>query len=176
MAVSRQRSASFAAPWGRGVWITTVGVLALLLVMAIVMPLIVPRDAWWTAWIGPGVLGLILGITAPFCVRGFSIRRGELLIRRLWWDTHVPLDHLTRGWADPEALRRSVRSAGNGGFLAYSGWFWNKRLGRYRAWVTDPARAVVLEIGDRKIVVSPDRPSSFLRALGLDPKDGGPDP
>lgn len=37
-------------------------------------------------------------------------------------------------------------------------------------------RAVVLEIGGKKLVVSPDRPTSFLRALSLDPKAGTPDP
>ena len=176
MSVSRQRSASFDAPWGRGVKITTGGVFAMLLVMSIVMPLVIPGEQWWTVWAGPGIFALILGITSLFCVRGFAIRRGDLWIRRSFWETHVPLAGLNGAWADPEAMRRSIRSAGNGGLTAYTGWFRNKKLGSYRAYVTDPKRAVVLEIGEKKIVVSPDRPEAFLRVLGLDPKAGTPHP
>jgi len=175
MSVSRQRNASFAAPWGRGVKITTIGVFAMLVTMSIVMPLVIPSEEWWVVWAGPGVFALILGITSLFCVRGFEIRRGDLWIRRSFWETRVPLAELNGAWADPQAMHRSIRSAGNGGLTAYTGWFRSKKLGRYRAWVTDPARAVVLEIGEKKIVVSPDRPSSFLRALGLDPKAERPD-
>ena len=40
-----------------------------------------------------------------------------------------------------------------------------ERLGRYRAWVTDPRRAVVLEFPDRTIVVSPGRPHLFVDEL-----------
>lgn len=171
MAVSRQRSASFGAPWSRGVAIISIGMLVLLVGLTVVLPLVIPREQGWAAWFGPGILAVILATTSLFCVRGFEIRRGDLWIRRLFWETRIPLGDLTRGWADPEAMRRSIRSAGNGGFLAYTGWFRNRKLGGYRAWVTDPARAVVLEIGKRKVVVSPDRPASFLRALGLDAAD-----
>jgi hypothetical protein len=151
MSVSRQRSASFGAPWGLSVRIITGAVVALMVTLAVVMPLVIPRDdgEWWAAFVGPGVLALIISVTSLFCVRGFAIRRGDLWVRRLFWETRVPLAGLKDAWADPEAMRRSIRST---------------------------KRAVVLEIGGRKVVVSPDRPSAFLRALGLDPKAGTPDP
>lgn len=61
---------------------------------------------------------------------------------------------------------------GNGGFLGYIGWFRSKRLGSFRAYVTDPPRCVVLEFEQRKVVVSPDDPRRFLEALGVAPGPG----
>ena len=41
------------------------------------------------------------------------------------------------------------------------GWFRNGLLGSYRAYVTDPELTVVIDLGDRTFVVSPDRPHLF---------------
>jgi hypothetical protein len=69
-------------------------------------------------------------------------------------------------------MKRSLRVAGNGGVFAWVGWFRNKRLGTYRAFVTDARRCVVLRLPKRPVVVSPDRPEEFVRAVesavGLD--------
>ena len=46
-----------------------------------------------------------------------------------------------------------------------TGCFWNRKLGRYRAYVTDPKRAVVLRFDDRVVVVSPDCPAEFVAAV-----------
>jgi hypothetical protein len=67
--------------------------------------------------------------------------------------------------ADPEAMRRSLRLFGNGGMFGFTGWLRNRRLGVYRAFATDPARAVVLTLGQRKIVITPADPAAFVRAL-----------
>ncbi len=77
------------------------------------------------------------------------------------------------GWAPlgdgltqaPTAMAGSLRIAGNGGLFSFTGWFWSRRLGRYRAFVTDPARSVVLKFSDRTVVVSPDVPEEFVAAL-----------
>ena len=60
---------------------------------------------------------------------------------------------------------RWLRLFGNGGLFSYHGWFWNRRLGRYRLYATDPERAVVLRFARRTIVVSPGEPAAFVRAL-----------
>lgn len=65
-------------------------------------------------------------------------------------------------------MRGSLRICGNGGIFSFSGWFWNKRLGAYRALVTDGAKTVVLRFDKRKWVVSPDAPEEFVRELGGD--------
>jgi hypothetical protein len=46
-----------------------------------------------------------------------------------------------------------------------TGLFRNRTLGMYRAFVTDPARAVVLKTAGRTIVISPSEPEAFLEEL-----------
>jgi hypothetical protein len=66
---------------------------------------------------------------------------------------------------DAEAMRRSLRICGNGGLFSFSGWYRSKRLGVFRAYVTDLNRTVVLTFPRRKIVLSPDQPEAFVEAL-----------
>ena len=67
--------------------------------------------------------------------------------------------------SDPGAMRRSWRLLGNGGIFAITGWFQNRTLGRYRAFVTDPKRAIALTFQDRVIVISPDQPEQFAAVV-----------
>jgi hypothetical protein len=75
--------------------------------------------------------------------------------------------------AEPSAMRRSIRTFGNGGLFCIAGKFWNRRLGSYRAFATDPKRSVVLRFEDHSVVVTPDNPEAFvarvrkLRSLGV---------
>ncbi len=108
----------------------------------------------------------VLAIATLFVVRGYRLERGELVVRRLYWETRVPLAGLTAAWHDPRAMRRSVRMFGNGGLFSITGLYYNRALGRYRAFVTNPAAAVVLRARDRVVVVTPERPDAFLRAVG----------
>jgi hypothetical protein len=54
---------------------------------------------------------------------------------------------------------------GNDGLGAISGRFRSKRLGWFRAYVTDGERAVVLRWPDRCVVISPDQPSWFIETV-----------
>lgn len=166
----RQSSASqFDAPWSRGIKIVTWSVVVLVLVVAIILPWKLPRKDVGVAVLIPGAVLLILGITALFCVRGYTIRHRELWIQRSFWQTRLPLKELEGAYTDPKAMHKCIRSCGNGGFMGVTGWFYNKKLGNFRAFITDPARSVVLEFKSRKVVVSPDDPAEFVRALGFDP-------
>lgn len=81
-------------------------------------------------------------------------------------ETRIELDDLeTVELIEAEAIRGSVRVFGNGGLFAFCGWFWNRSLGRYRMWVTDARRLVLIRCGDRRLVVSPDNPQEFMAAL-----------
>ena len=110
------------------------------------------------------LLGVWVG-AALFTVRGYVLTREALLVQRLFWRSVVPLQGLTRASADPTAMSRSFRLFGNGGLFAFSGLFKNRRLGQYRAYATNPAQAVVLELPSRPVVVTPDVTSEFLGAL-----------
>lgn len=161
----------FAAPWGRSVKLATGLVGLIVLVMAFV-PVAAeatsPGKAWW-AWLMPVVLVLIFGITSLFAVRGYRITPHEIWVRRLLWWTRFSLRDLTVAEVDPEAMKGALRKAGNGGYLALTGWFWSRRLGHFRALVTDPQRGVVLRFKDQLLVVSPEDPEAFVQALGFVP-------
>ena len=165
----RHRSSQFGAPWGRRVKFTTLFVVLLIVGLAVVLPLTVPRRETWMTFVEAGAAALGLGVIALFCVRGYTIRHSEVWIQRSFWQTRLPLKELKRAYADAEAMKGTTRSAGNGGFMAYTGWFRSRKLGSYRAYVTDPARCVVLEFAQRKVVISPDDPVAFVRALGFEP-------
>lgn len=100
-----------------------------------------------------------------FTVRGYQLAGRELGIQRLLWVTRVSLEGLESVAADPEAMRRSLRTFGNGGCFSISGRFRNKKLGPYRAWVTDHRNAVVLKFGERTLVVSPSDPAAFVEQV-----------
>ena len=68
---------------------------------------------------------------------------------------------------EPDAMRGSIRTFGNGGAFSFSGFYYNKRLGSYRAFVTDPRRAVVLRYATRRVVLSPAAPDDFVGDLAV---------
>jgi hypothetical protein len=49
--------------------------------------------------------------------------------------------------------------------FSFTGLFRNRTLGMYRAFVTDPRRAVVLRLPRRTVVVSPADPEAFVREV-----------
>jgi hypothetical protein len=65
----------------------------------------------------------------------------------------------------PFAMRRSLRSFGNGGLFCFAGLFRNKQLGPYRAFATNPAPTVVLRFARHVIVITPENPEEFVGAL-----------
>ena len=66
---------------------------------------------------------------------------------------------------EADALRGAVRFFGNRGLFAFTGWFWSRRLGRFRAFATDPGRAVMLRYADRKVIVTPHDPQHLIVRL-----------
>lgn len=108
---------------------------------------------------------LMLVVGALGVVRGYTLEPGMLRVRRLFWETRLPLTGLRSCRWEPEAVRRALRLLGNGGLYAYWGLFWNRRLGLFRLYATDLDRAVVLRFDRRVVVVSPDRPEALVRAL-----------
>jgi len=58
-----------------------------------------------------------------------------------------------------------VRVSGNGGLYSFCGWFFSKRLGRYRLFATDLRSTVVLQFPDRTVVISPSAPRAFVEYL-----------
>lgn len=140
----------FNAPWGTAVrWVS--GIVA---ASAIVAQLFLPPIA------ALPLLGILLACL-PFQIAGYSVRDRHLLIHRLGWATKIDLSGLLRVEVNPQAMLGSIRVFGNGGLFGISGYYRNGVIGRYRAFGTDPSRAVVLEFAERKLVVTPDVPAEF---------------
>jgi len=111
------------------------------------------------------MIGVPLVILIPcmfFVIRGFAIDPDGISVFRLGWVTRIPLAALEDVYPDAEAMSRSIRTWGNGGLFCYAGFFRNKKLGSYRAYVTSRKHAVVLKFSDRTIVMSPGDPDAFV--------------
>lgn len=111
------------------------------------------------------VPGLLLALTALWTIRGYELSAGVLSVQRLLWATRLPLAGLVSAEADATATRRSLRLCGNGGLFSFSGLYWNRRLGRYRMFATDPQRAVVLTFASGVVIVTPEAPEAFVAAV-----------
>jgi hypothetical protein len=155
------------APWSRLLIVLSVLSCALLAGLPVAFLVAIPHPKLRGA-LGGIILAanlLTLGVAALFVIRGYVLEGGELRVRRLLWDTRVPLATLRSAYVDPEAMKASLRLFGNGGLFSISGLFRNRALGNYRAWATDPALAVVLRLDGRTVVVTPESPAVFLAEL-----------
>ena len=153
---------TFKAPWSKSLkWISILATTLMLGVSGFIL-----SGALGVAGMISGILPILIVLVALlFTIRGYEVGPDGLRVQRLLWTTDISLDNLQRAWADPKATHRSLRLFGNGGLFSFSGLFRNKKLGNYRAFVTNPATAVVLDFGHRKMVVTPDRPDALLRYL-----------
>lgn len=158
----------FNAPWSRSLTLTTATVSAFCLAVSlaeffVLDPLRQDNPLVWLILLP--VLTVVVSLL--FTVRGYSLAPGRLGIQRLLWQTRLPLQGLQSARHEPAALERSLRLFGNGGLFSYTGVFRSAALGRYRAYLTDHQRAVVLRFAGRTLVVSPEDPAAFVQALAL---------
>lgn len=157
----------FHAPWSATLKVVTAFAVAILAGVAILFATLFPRDL--LGGVAVTLTTLLVSATllgsALFVVRGYEVGHGILRIRRLLWSTEIPLSQLQAASADPTAMSSSLRLFGNGGLFVFAGLFWNRKLGRFRAFATLPQNAVVLQFERRTVVVTPDDPTRFLAAL-----------
>jgi hypothetical protein len=117
-------------------------------------------------WLAFLPLAIVIG-SVPFTIRGYSLTSQAIMVHRLFWTTQLPIIGLQSVQFDPNAMRGSIRTFGNGGMFSFTGFFRNRLLGSYRAFVTDPHQTVVLHYVNRTIVISPATPGEFVRDLGI---------
>jgi hypothetical protein len=147
----------------RGATVLSLVVLALPVLAAIFAPVQPPL---WAAVLLIGVPLLIVAATFAGSVRGYTLTEDAITVRRGLSHTRLPLAGLRSVTGDVDAMRGSVRVFGNGGLFAITGRFWNRKLGWYRAYATDPSRAVVLRYPKRTIVITPHDPQHFIMRAG----------
>ena len=155
--------AEFSAPWSRSVCLATAGSVAVLLVIMLAGLFTGPRQLLVLRMAMVGVPLVVLLGALPFMVRGYTLTDRRIEVRRLGWITVLPLAGLVAVTGEPEGLRGSLRLFGNGGLFGISGWFWNRRFGRFRAYATDPGRVVLLRYQNgKKVVVTPHDVQHFI--------------
>lgn len=144
-----------AAPWDILLKLITGGLCIFGIVLIFFSP-----GFWTIAVMG----GLIVG-SFFFTVRGYKLEGKTLKIQRVGWTKDFNLRNLKDVGIDNHAMQRSWRLMGNGGLFGWIGTFRNSRLGTYRAYVTNRYRCVVLDLENRVLVLSPDKPEAFIAAV-----------
>ena len=156
-----------AAPWSRALKVMSFASLILLSAVAFFVGRTVP--AALHGGLDRRLIQLLVlatpAIAVLFVVAGYDLDERGLRVRRLLWSSRFSLAGIERAWHDPRAMKGSLRVFGNGGMFSITGLFQSRQLGRYRAFVTDPSRAVVLVRGQSTLVLSPEDPEAFLRQL-----------
>jgi PH (Pleckstrin Homology) domain-containing protein len=148
---------NYKAPWG----LPLIVVSSLLTVLCVGLA----YECWLKAHVVLGLLLLALPLScALFTIRGYTVTPDAILIHRLFWATRLPLVGLQSARFEPRVMRWSIR-CGNGGFYSITGFYWNKFLGLYRAFVTDLRQTVVLRYTRRTVVVSPSSPEEFVHEI-----------
>jgi len=150
--------------------------LIVISLLTTVVCLAVTAGAWFdvTSKHSPGALGYVVFLplvilfgTALFTIRGYGISSDSILVHRLLWSTTLSRGGLESAQVEPDAMRGSFRTFGNGGAFSFTGFYYNKRLGSYRAYVTDPRHTVVLRYAKRRVVLSPSTPEDFVSDLAM---------
>lgn len=152
----------FRAPWGRALRIVTLVSVALLSALMIGGAIALARNALLAGMLMIVIPAVTLLGALPFMVRGYVLNEQSIVVERLGWKTVLPLQGLQSVSGNAEAMHGSLRVLGNGGLFSFSGEFWNRKLGRYRALATDPDRAVVLRYPKRVVVITPHDPQQFI--------------
>jgi len=155
--------AEFSAPWSRSLRLSTTAAVVVLLTLTLAGLLPGPRASLVGRMALVGAPLIVLLGSLVFMVRGYVLTESSVEVLRLGWSTVLPLAGLAAVNGEPRGLRGSLRLFGNGGLFVISGWFWNRRIGRFRAYATDPERAVLLRYRDgRQVLVTPHDVQHFI--------------
>jgi hypothetical protein len=151
----------YKAPWGKPLVVGSV--LSTIVLLGSTIGLIACEHGIlrWLALIPAFILVSTLLLT----VRGYAVAHQELQVQRLFWKTRISLLGLKSASFEPDAMRGSIRTFGNGCVFSISGFYSNRLLGPYRAFVTDPHLTVVLGYAARTVVVSPSSAEEFVQEL-----------
>jgi len=161
-------SQSFAAPMGR----TTVQMTVL---ASVVMLLVGGLQILFGFKQEGGVRRILLAVgfvillcvpgTMLLKVRGYEVTPSHVIVRYGLSERSFPLAEIAEAVHRPNVLSRSRRDAGNGGMWSFLGAFSSRELGKIRAYVSDLEKTVVLTMPGQAVVISPDDPESFVRAV-----------
>lgn len=156
------------APWSRSLKLTSLVGTVLILGVGVAAYRAIPTPTGFSHTFGLGVavvFPVMLLVALFFMVTGYAVEGTDLHVERLLTSTRIPLEGLRRLWYEPTVCKGSLRVFGNAGLLSFTGLYQNPTLGRYRLFATHFARAVVLVLPQRVVVVTPAAPHAFIEYL-----------
>ena len=117
-----------------------------------------PASTRWVGWL----FFFIWAVCGLFVVRGYRLEGTTLFIKRLFWETEVPLEGLVSVRHDNKLMKGALR-VGNGGLFVFAGWYWSKEHGWFHLAGNDIlGRAVLLETPRAKWMITPGDPKRFV--------------
>ena len=150
----------------------SIKVVAWLVVAIVAAMLVLPlwlklpaRMSWSMLAINASVVVVLVAGWFISSIRGITLSGQALSINLTFWSARFDLAGLRSIGVDAEALKGGLRTFGNGGLGAFHGSFWSKRLGKFRGYITDARRCVVLRWENKCVVVSPKDTEYFIEEV-----------
>lgn len=157
-----------AAPWSPSIKVMSLVGSALLLAVAMFVYMTFPEDA--PPYIPNLIVALCFGtwfLSLLSIVKGFDIENGHIVVHRPLWKNRIPFS--SGAEAFQKKMPTAIRLLGNGGLFSGSGWFWNKEIGVFHVFVTDPKKCVWVKTPKKTIVITPDDTEGFVKAFKAHP-------
>jgi hypothetical protein len=166
----------FSARWSVFVWCMTI-------IIGLVVFVMIPYGILSAIWTGKlttdvakdysfliGVIGVpvVFVLAVFFAPLKYTITNSEIITNRLGPNVVVPIKsiHDINRIPRKELGPIPLRVFGVGGFCGSYGYFWSLRLGLFKAYITNTQTLIFIKYGDnKKILLSPERPEEFLRAI-----------
>ncbi|MES2702445.1 MAG: PH domain-containing protein [Bacteroidota bacterium] len=109
------------------------------------------------------ILPIIIGIAYVLRPREIETDEEKLTIVKRYPVTIYYKDIKAVRQLDPEELKRSLRTFGNGGLFGYTGKYYKKPFGSMTWYCTQRDNYVLIELhNEKKIVVTPDTPQDLV--------------
>lgn len=116
---------------------------------------------------------LLIGLLVAICLFCFLFRpltyvltADKLVIHRLFSDITISRrDIVTAREVNKGDMGLTIRTFGVGGLFGYFGNFSNTKIGRLTMYATRRNNTVLIETGNKKIILTPDDPIELVRQL-----------
>jgi len=163
----------FSAPWSLFVLLTTIGLALLVFVVTFLVwfehAQAEAHDSARTSDYGLLLLivPLIFAAALFFAPCKFTITDSQVIVGRLGANVAVPLAGISDVKRVPKnELGFVVRVWGVGGFCGTYGLCYSRRIGLFRAYMTNRTTLVLITLrSGKKVLLSPERPEEFLNAV-----------
>lgn len=160
----------FSARWSPSIWLVTLAAGGLLVCVcgwlvreAILAGAANPGEAWLLA--GAAILPLIvLLVTLLYAPRGYAVGSDGIIVCRIGPNVVLGRDRIAEiRRIRLEELGFPLRIWGSGGLFGAFGRFWSRRLGAFRAYVTNRTDLVLIVLtSGEKVLISPGPAVRFL--------------